>query len=136
MASAGTGLGRTRTPGVPPASVALEEPVFLVAEGQGQRESEKNEVRIYGETQSGVYRKYLLPRISCAFRILGFPKGNGSVFGQNHTCARFCAASVRGTTPHSILGLTHPLGRYRANRSPSVCDAGSSGHLVPRGRPA
>lgn len=45
MASAGTGLGRTRTPGAPLSSAALEEPVFLVAKGQGQRESEKNKVK-------------------------------------------------------------------------------------------
>lgn len=46
----------------------------------------RTKANVYGKTQASIYRKYLLPHVSCPFWILGFPKGNSSIFRKKqHT---------------------------------------------------
>lgn len=44
-----------------------------------KEEQKRMKANVYRKTKASVYRKYLLPHVSC-FWILGFPKGNGSIF--------------------------------------------------------
>ena len=50
-----------------------------------KEEQKRTKANVYGKTQASIYRKYLLPHVSCPFWILGFSKGNSSNFRKKNT---------------------------------------------------